>query len=54
MPKDQVFCISVNGEAVYKIMVAGRVIAAEWPDKGSAKAGLATEQRRAAKKAVAA
>lgn len=46
--EDQVFAIRPNE---YQVIVAGKVIAATWPDRGSALAGLQVEQRRAAKRA---
>lgn len=45
---DQVFTVRQNE---YQVIVAGKVIAATWPDRGSAMAGLQVEQRRAAKRA---
>ena len=48
MTPDQVFTIRENGEQVWLAVCNGRVVAASWPDKGSAEAGLQTEQRRRA------
>lgn len=45
---DKVFSIQDAGQTVWKVRVAGQVLEAEWLDEGAAKAGLATEQRRAA------
>lgn len=47
---DQVFIVR---QYEYQVIVAGKVIAATWPDRGSALAGLQVEQRRAAKRAAA-
>lgn len=45
--KDQVFCIwDGDGNPVWKIAVNGKIVAAEWRDKGSALAGMKTEQQR--------
>ncbi len=49
--KDQVFTIRENGEPVWLAVCSGRVVAASWHDKGSAEAGLRTEQCRSAKAA---
>lgn len=44
--KDQVFCLrDVDGAPVYMIVCNNKIIG-DWPDKGTALAGLATEQRR--------
>lgn len=45
-PHDHVFTIRQHGEQVWKAIVNGSVVNADWPDKGSALAGLVTEQRR--------
>ena len=47
--EDQVFCLrSDDGtHAVWKAMLDGRVLSAEWLDKGAAEAGLEVERRRA-------
>jgi hypothetical protein len=45
--RDQVICLrDSSGQPVWKAVLAGKIIPAEWPDKGSAEAGLATERRR--------
>lgn len=51
---DQVFAIRERGEPVWKALVSGNVAAACWPDKGSALAGMRTEQRRQARRAATA
>lgn len=44
--EDQTFCL---GQGEHYALVGGRVFG-PWPDKGTAAAGLATEQRRATKR----
>ena len=46
MAEDQVFTILVNGQQVWWAIVDDEIVKADWPDKGTALAGLEVEQRR--------
>lgn len=50
--EDQVICLRQpkGQEPEFLVVVSGKVLSHVWPDKGSALAGLATEQRRLAGK----
>lgn len=48
--KDTTFSVR---EGDHQVAVGGRVLPHTWPNKGATLAGLATEQRRLAKKAAA-
>lgn len=51
MTKDHVFCLRGHKDVIeWYAMVNGRVVGATWPDKGSALAGMQTEQRRNGKR----
>lgn len=44
---DQVFPVYTKRSIVWRVLVDGKVIGADWPTKATARAGLATEQSRA-------
>lgn len=47
MIPDQVFCLrDDDGKPTWRAVLDGELLAAEWPDEGAAKAGLAVERRR--------
>lgn len=46
MLQDQVFTIRHNGEQVWQVCLAGKVLPATWNSKGAAQAGLEVERRR--------
>lgn len=52
--EDQVICMRQpkGQEPEFMVVVGGKVLPHVWPDKGSALAGLATEQRRLAKRRI--
>jgi len=51
---DQVFCLRGPGQTeVWRAVVNGRIVGAEWTNRGAALAGMQVEQRRdAARRAV--
>lgn len=43
---DQVFCLHIGGQPVWKAIVDGQIVPAEWNCKGAAEAGINVERRR--------
>lgn len=43
---DQVFPMRIGNEIVWKVIISGKIVSADWLDKGSALAGLQVEKRR--------